>query len=297
MTAKRSPRRRAAATGAVLSVLALMPSAARADDADGPKVDKSGFTLLNPTPESALRSFAPDRPAKSTGPTTVDAGHTQVEVDLFNFTHQRVDGIRTTTWIGPNPTLKVGITNWLDLQANIAPFVHLSIEDTLAGTTDKFSGQGDLFLRAKANLWGNDGGKTAFALIPWVKVPTAADGLGNNATEGGVIASLSVSLPRDMSLSVNSEIDTLKDATAGGHHANYVNIVGLNLPVIKDVTFTGEFWSQVNDDPSGSVLQMSLDAALAWTVRPNTQLDIGANFGLNRDTPQLQVYGGIAQRF
>jgi hypothetical protein len=30
----------------------------------------------------------------------------------------------------------------------------------------RFNGPSDLFLRTKINLWGNDGGKSAFALIP-----------------------------------------------------------------------------------------------------------------------------------
>jgi hypothetical protein len=47
---------------------------------------------------------------------------------------------------------------------------------------------GDLFLRTKVNLWGNDRGKGAFALIPFVKAPTTPQGIGNGATEGGLAA-------------------------------------------------------------------------------------------------------------
>jgi hypothetical protein len=44
-------------------------------------------------------------------------------------------------------------------------------------------------------------------------------------------------------------------------------------------------------------MQYSFDTALSWTVRPNLQLDIGANFGLNSATPNLQLYAGMSQRF
>lgn len=286
------------AVAALAAGIVLAPAAAAlAGDEDGAKIDKGGYTLFNPTPDSALRSFAPDRPSKSTGPTTVDAGRVQLESDFFIYSHQKTGSLVARSWVGPNPTVKLGLASWLDVEANIAPFMHLAIEDRDAGTTDRFHGQGDLFLRAKVNLWGNDGGKTAFGLIPWVKAPTAANGLGNDATEGGVIAALQVNLPGDASLFANSEVDVLKDATAGGYHRNYVNTIGINVPLIKDVTLTGELWSAVNDEPDGRVLQMSLDAALAWAVRPDTQLDVGANFGLNGDTPRLQVSAGIAQRY
>ena len=277
------------------AVLVLVfPNGGRAEDA---VIEKSGYTLFNPVPESALRGFSPDRPAKSTGPFTIDAGHAQLEMDFFNYTFQKTDGVQTVTWFGPNPTLKVGLTNWLDVEVNIAPYENIRTENSATGDSSDVSGISDLFLRAKASLWGNDGGKTAAALIPFVKIPTAKRGLGNGVTEGGLIVPLQINLPNDMTLLLNTEIDVLKDGTGGGYHANYVNVAGLSLPVVKDVTFTGEIWSSINDDSAGTVRQWSLDAALAWTVRPNFQIDGGANFGLNNDTPEVQLYAGAAQRF
>jgi hypothetical protein len=34
-----------------------------------------------------------------------------------------------------------------------------------------------------------------------------------------------------------------------------------------------------------------------WDKAPNLQLDIGTNIGLTRDTPRIQAYAGISQRF
>ena len=294
---RRRGRRHTLALGvAAITALPLAPHA-RADDDDKPAPDKSGYHLFNPVPESAMRSFSPDRPTKSTGPFTVDAGHAMLEMDFFYFTRQKLDGVRTTTLLGPNPNLKIGLTSNIDVQINLAPFMTLSVEDKIAGTNDRWSGQGDLFLRSKIALWGNDGGKSAFALVPWLKAATAANGLGNGATEGGLIAALQVSLPGDASLLFNSEVDWLKDATAGGYHGNYINAVGVTVPVVKDVSFSAELWTQVTDDPDGTVRQVSFDTALAWQVQPNLQFDVGANFGLNTATPQLQLYAGVARRF
>lgn len=269
----------------------------RAEDGGAQAVDKSGFSLVNPVPDSALRSFNPDRPAKSTGPYTVDAGRVQLESDFAVYTFQKADGVRTVSVLAPNPNLKIGVTSFLDLQVNLAPFMWLGSEDKGAGTKDHWSGQGDLYLRSKINLWGNDGGKSAFAFIPWVKVPTAASGLGNGATEGGVIAALQVSLPGDASLLFNSEVDWLKDSSGDGYHGNYINAVGVTVPVVEGLSLTTELWSQLTDDPAGTTTQLSFDAALAWQVRPNLQLDAGANVGLTHDTPQLQLYTGVSYRF
>jgi hypothetical protein len=152
-------------------------------------------------------------------------------------------------------------------------------------------------VRAKVNLWGNDGGQTAFALIPYVKAPTAPSGIGNGAVEGGVIAPLSINLPNDFTLLFNSEVDALLDSMGDGRHANYVNLVTLGHPLFKDVTLYVEFWSDYNNDPSQRTKQFSYDTAVTWLLRPNLQLDFGADFGLNSATPTVQLFAGLSQRF
>ena len=265
--------------------------------AQSPAPDKSQYSLFNPTPDDQLRSFNTDRPTKSNIPYTVDAGRFQYELDLVNYFHLKSGTVSINSIVGPNPWLKIGITNNIDFEINL-PAPQLLVTRNLAtGAVTRASGFNDMFLRTKFNLWGNDGGKSAFALIPNLKIPTAADGLGNGAVEGGVIAPLSFSLPNDFTLLFNSEFDRLKNLNGGGYHSNTINLVNLSRPIAKDVTLYGELWSQVNFDPARTIRQYSVDTAIAWTVRKNTQIDIGANVGLNRDTPALQIYTGLAQRF
>jgi hypothetical protein len=260
-------------------------------------VDKDQYSLFDPVPDSAMRSFSTDRPTKSNVPYTVDAGHFQYETDIVNFSYLQSGSTRLTTLLAPNPTFKVGLTNNIDFEVNWAPFVHIDDRDVSTNSFSQMSGVGDLFLRTKINLWGNDGGKSAFALIPYVKAPTAPLGIGNGATEGGIIAPLSFSLSKDLTLLFNSEVDILKDTTGDGYHTGFINLVNLSGTIAKDVTLYGELWSNINFDNPRTIQQYSFDTAIAYIVRPNFQIDAGLNIGLNRDTPALQVYMGAAQRF
>jgi hypothetical protein len=45
--------------------------------------DRSRYTLFNPTPDHLLRDLTTDRPYISESPFTVDAGHIQIESNLF----------------------------------------------------------------------------------------------------------------------------------------------------------------------------------------------------------------------
>jgi len=76
-----------------------------------------------------------------------------------------------------------------------------------------------------------------------------------------------------------------------------VNLVNMSAPVAPRLTLIGELWTNFNFDPDGTVEQASLDAALAYSVTGNAQLDLGTNLGLTRDTADVELYAGVSLRF
>jgi len=166
--------------------LCLAHGAVRAAETGG-SPDKSVFNLFNPVPENLMRELAPDRPDATETPHTVDAGHFQLEMDFANFTYNRGDGETTHAWNVAPVNLKAGLLNNVDLQFVLDSYLHVHTENRTTGTT-ALSGFGDFTTRLKINLWGNDEGRTAFGLLPYVKFPTSTDHLGNDAVEGGVIS-------------------------------------------------------------------------------------------------------------
>jgi len=258
------------------------------------KPDKNQYWLLNPVPPDQMRSFSTDRPTKSNVPYTVDAGHFQYETDLVNFTHQVSGSTHIDTLLVPNPTFKIGLTNNADLEVNV-PFAGVGTFGS--GPSSTLWGIGDTFVRSKINLWGNDGGDTAAAIIPYVKAPSAPIGIGYGAVEGGLIGPVAESLPNSFTLLLVPEIDVLKNIADNGRHGNYVFDVNLSREVIKNVIAYVELWSDYNADPIQGVTLMSFDTAVAWVFLPDAQVDFGANFGITRATPAVQVYTGLSQRF
>ena len=287
-----------AVTGAVTGAVALAGTAAAQDAAPRvnvtpPPVDKSGFTLFNPTPDADLRSFSTDRPTKSNSPITVDAGQFQYETDLFNYTHSNFGGV-SRQYTAFDPVLKVGLTNSIDLELQFTGYNWIDEQASGAGSAH-FQGQGDLILRPKFNLFGNEGGNAA-ALIPYVKFPTAARGVGNGQAEGGLIAPISFTLPLNFTLLVEPEVDVLKNAADTGHHFNFTQLINISHPIGSQVTVFGEVYSSLGTDAHSPPVY-TFDAAVAWLVTKTIQLDLGANIGLNSNAPNLQLYTGLAQRF
>lgn len=246
-----------------------------------------------------LRPLCTDRPTKSTAPCTVDAGHVQIESDLFNVTVDRSGGGEVKTYLFANPTIKYGLAADLDAELNMVPYAVVTSKDPATGATRRTSGVGDMILKLKWNLLGNAGGNIGFGLNPYVKLPAASGGIGNGAVEAGLIAPLTVNLPANWSVTVDPEIDLLKNAADAGRHVNVAGLVSISRGVSKTLTLSAELWADRNFDPQGGQTQVSADLGAAWVPpkAPNLQFDGGVNLGLNRNTPGAQVYVGVSRRF
>jgi hypothetical protein len=255
----------------------------------------AGLTLLGALPAGAddLGPICPDRPGKGTSPCTLAAGHAQLELGLFDESLQRRSGVTTNTGNAGALLVKYGASDSWDVEAGMALYQFQRVHD--ASGTVTASGVGDLFLHAKYNpLSGN--GPFAFVLDPYVKLPAASGGLGNGAVEGGMVAPMSYDLGNNWSLAMTPEADALLNASGSGHHANLVDVVGLGRS-FGPLTLGAEVWTDQNLDPAGTVRQYSFDMDAAYLIGNDTQLDGGVNLGLNRATPDLEIYFGISRRF
>jgi hypothetical protein len=283
-------------------VLGGDPSLAPLDAANtnAPAVDKSQYHLFNPTPTAQLREMNTDRPDKTESPYTLDAGHFQVEMDFLSYTRDRDTrkgaDTRVDSYAVAPVNLKAGLLDSVDLQLVLETWNWRKTEDRAAGTVVRQSGFGDVTPRLKINFWGNDGGPTAMGLLPFVKIPTSQDELGNNSVEGGVILPLAVSLPKDFSLGLMTEFDFIRNEDGPGHHPEFVNSVTLGHALFGKVEGYVEFFSQVSAESNTDWIG-TFDAGLTWGIAPNTQLDAGINIGLTDSADDLNPFMGLSFRF
>lgn len=273
------------------------PTPPVATSSETPMVDKSQYSLFSPTPVDQMRPFATDRPNKSSSPYTVDAGHFQYEMDLLGASTDGYSAGHTSsrTIFTSDPVLKMGITNHWDLELAIGGFQALRTKVRGAGPATSRSGYGDTIVRSKFNIIGNDGGDIAVAVIPFIKVPTASEGLGNNHVEGGVTIPVQWSLPWGFTALYVTEFDALKNGDTQGYHAGFINLLNLSHAVTSRLSASAEIWSQVYQGSTPS--QATLDLSMTYMLTPNTQLDAATYIGMNKFAPDLVGYAGISQRF
>lgn len=235
-----------------------------------------------------------DRPGKANPTCTVPAGMVQIETGLADWIHDDSVGVTTDSLAIGATAFKYGLTDRWHVEVDIAPYQWQRVRG--GGPEQSVSGFGDLVVRSKYRLTSGDG--VQVALFPFVKIPTANRQIGNGQWESGLALPIDYSIPNSpLGLTVGPEMDWLADDDGHGHHWSMVQVIGFGWQASDKLNLSGELWGQWNWDPSGTTHQATADAAAAYLLNNNVQIDVGANFGLNRATPDLELYTGIAVRF
>ena len=136
------------------------------------------------------------------------------------------------------------------------------------------------------------------AVQPFVSAPVGKVGTGAGAWQGGVAAPISIALPRGFGLGLTPQVAAVRNQSHDGAHLNWTGVAGLSHAV-GPISLGTELYVNYDDDPTGGTTRASFDISAAWVPSgsKDLQLDIGLNAGLNRHTPDYEIYAGVARRF
>ena len=256
---------------------------------------KSTYSLFNPTPDGALRDMSTDRPDKTESAYTVDAGRIQIETDLLAYTRDREDGFTTETLDIMPFNFKIGLTNDADLQIVYGSFSRVWVDGPL-GFNDSESGAGDLVIRLKRNIWGNDGGRTALAVMPFVKLPTSTFADANDDVEGGVIVPLAIDIGNGVGIGLMTEVDVLRSEVDGGYQPSFINSATASFELTQKLGMYVEIFTERSAETDAQTV-VTFDTGLTYAVTDNLQLDVGANIGVTDVADDINVFAGMSRRF
>lgn len=254
---------RSLVSAALVVAAVALPSGARAD-------------------EAPLRELSTDRPDITESAHTVDAGHFQAEIGVVGVT--RDERQNEVSYLSSN--LKLGLTSFWDLQV---------VVDSLVGVPAPSGhdfGFGDLTLRTKLALVGNDEGPFAFALMPFTKLPTSGS-RGNGAVDGGLILCFEVDAPLDLSLGWMIEGDVVKSEVGPERHAELITSVALGHDVVGDLSAFVELAGTYSSEP-GSGYALVVDGGPVYAVTPWLQVDGGVGFGLTDAAEDFTSFVGVS---
>lgn len=269
----------------MLAALLLQAAAAQA-------APPERHTVFEPTPRAEMHEFSTDRPDVTESPYTLDAGHVQIELSLAEYTRGRDN---STTLDALPVNVKVGLSDHVDVQLLFTPYQRVESED---GVDQGFGDE--TLLRLKINLQGNDHERTAFAIMPYVKLPTGTGGLSNDHVEGGLILPVATDLPGDWALGAMLEADLVYRDEGRGYGLDLVHSVTLGHPVAGPVSAYVEY---VGILPRGAAegaarrYQAIGSAGLTLEVGDNLMFDAGTRIGFSGDSDRSALFVGASRRF
>jgi hypothetical protein len=253
------------------------------------------LSLAGAAHAQSLRDFCPDRPGLGTPACTIDRGHFAIELGLLDWTLDRQGGSREDDIAAGDLLVRYGLTDSLEAQIGWTAYGHVRTRD--GNAVQQAGGTGDMLVALRQNLHNPDGSGLAVAIMPYATLPTASDGIGAGDWGAGVLVPISYELPHGFALGLTAEADAAVDADGEGRHFAFGAVIGLDVPVSDAIGATFELSARRDRDPAGASTELLAGASAGWTPNGNLQLDIGANAGLNRASPDLELYFGVARRF
>ena len=244
---------------------------------------------------SKERDLCTDRPGLGTPACTVDKGRVVVEVGLADWTRDDSGGARTDTTLFGDALVRIGVSDSTEVQLGLTSLGYQRMRD--AGGVTRATRVGDAFVGIKVNLANPDGSHFSAALLPNATLPTGRSPIGTGDWGAGLVVPLSYEFTDTVQLQASPQINAAVDEDGNGRHASYGTTVGLGFDLSKSVSGALEYQGIRDDDPSGHTTQSLAGLSFAWQPSDNLQFDIGSNAGLNRNTPDIEVYTGISKRF
>lgn len=240
----------------------------------------------------AEREMSTDRPDKTESPYTVPDGRVQIEMDAATYTRDRIgDVVGESVGVAP-VNFKLGIGRDTDVQLIVEPYLRQTMRDLNSGARAANAGFGDVTLRLKHNLWGNDDGTTAFGLMPFVKLPTNSGGVGNGRVEAGLIAPLAIELSDSVALGLMSELDLVENGAADGYRVNVIHSATAGFSLTEKLGLYTELYTERGDD-----WIVTGDAGVTYRLIDTLQIDTGVNLGISDAADDVAVFAGVSRRF
>ena len=260
---------------------------------DTVKVDKRQFNLFNPTPRKYMRPMVPDRPGITESPYSVDAGHFQYETDALRLLTRREGTTYGHDWYVNHALAKIGISDRTDLQVGVDSYTDTRNYDTAdPSQTQEYHGFGDVTLRVKHTLVGDDNSRWAIGLISYVTLPTGGP-RGDGAVEYGAVLPAVYQITKPWSIGGQLATQVYWDRNTQTRFLQLTPTLTTDYQLTKliqaFVELVGYDEVRLNDWRS------SINTGIQLDVSDNVQLDFGTHLPITHSTDR-EYFLGISFR-
>ena len=274
---------------AAVPAVGQVPGARSPLDNDTFKIDKRQFSLRSPTPRRFMRPMVPDRPGITESPYSVDAGHVQYETDMLRLLTRR-EGTTYGRDLYVNHALaKVGLSDRTDFQLGLDTYTDTrNYDEADPAQTQEYRGLGDVRLRLKHTLVGDDNSRWAMGLIGSVTLPTGGP-RGDGAVEFGAVLPVVYQLTKPWSIGGQAAAQIYWDRDARTRYVQFTPTLTTDYQFTKLVQAFVEVVGYKDVRQAG--WRSSVNTGVQLDVSDNVQLDFGTHLPLTNSVDREYFLG------
>lgn len=245
------------------------------------------YNLFNPVPKDKMKDMETDRPDVTESAYTVEAGHFQVESDLFRHVRNTSDGVHSIQNTYNLANYKLGLTERSDIQLVVPTYTTITMRNIITGKIiNKAAGIDDISVRFKYNLWGHNGGKTALAALPYVVLPTSS--FSSTATQYGIVFPFALSLTDKWNFGSQVSVNIAKEED-NAFHPEYLYSFTFGREITEDLSAFVEGVATYNVFKKNA--ETFANGGLIFSVTDNLNIDAGVNIGLKQTSDKIYFLG------
>lgn len=246
--------------------------------------------LAQPEPEEE-EAICADRPGIASSTCTVPAGRIQVELAV-DWSFQEDGDDRSDTLLAGDTLVRVGVGERTELQFGWTAYGR--VRDRTAGIRSRDESVGDAMVGIRHRFF--ERGKVSAAVQGRLLLPVGGSAIGAGTWGFDLAMPVEFELGENFLL-LTPALNATPDADGRGRHLSYGFAAGFGLSLTSRLSAQFDLALYRDDDPLGASTEALAGLGLAYGVNDDLQLDIGANIGLNRDSPDFGLYMGAAGRF
>ena len=255
------------------------------------------WAIAGPGGAAWAGDYCPDRPGLDTPPCTMQQGHLSVETSLADWTHTSDDASVTDGLLLGDLALRYGIGARTEARFAWSPYGRIRTRDRVTGQVSTISGSGDVTLGIKQNILDPGGEHISIALLPSVTLATGGDALGAGTWSAGLQVPVGIAAGKGLTLMLTPAVNAAANASGQGRHFAYGTAGGIGYAPAPGVNLAAEVSVMRDDDPAGASTNAIAGVSGGVMLSSNLQIDLGAGFGLNRDSPDRRITFGLSRRF
>jgi len=241
--------------------------------------------------------FCPNRPSLESSACTTEAGRVQFEVSVADWTLDDNADERDDTILGGDFLARFGVGRSTEVQVAWTPVAYARTRDKASGAVSRVARPGDARLAVRQNLANPDGSGLSFGLEPFVTLPIGRSPVGAGTWGAGVVLPVTYDVSDAVNVGFTGELDAAPDEDGTGRHLQYSGVAATSLTLSEAVSLTIEGELLRDDDPARHETQALGGVGVTWKYSKTRAFYAEAIGGLNRNSPDVQVYAGVAALF